>query len=256
MRQRYTKPSSWLIPAFVYAVVSFQPVCALAAPPDWPKPGMGDRVFSFLLFDQLEYRGGNGMETLNWNVEGWVGRDYHKFWIKTEGESELSEDSSGEAEVQLLYSRLVSPFWDLRAGVRYDQHYGEEPERSQTFLTLSAEGHTPYWIEAEPAFFVSDDGDVSIRFTGKYDLLLTQRLIAQTRLELDLAAQDMEQFDIGAGLNNIEWGLRLRFEIRREFAPYLGVSWLRRIGKTAALARRAGAAVDTLAFVAGVRVWF
>ena len=103
---------------------------------------------------------------------------------------------------------------------------------------------------------MSDDGDVSARFTGKHDLPLTQRLIAQTRFELNLAAQDVERFDIGAGLNNIELGLRLRFEIWREFAPYLGVFWLRNIGETAAVARRAREDVYTLAFIAGVCVSF
>ena len=256
MRQRCTSLYYRLILAFVYAAVLLQPIWALAEPQDWPKPMMGNRVFSFLLFEQLEYRGGDGTDTLNWNAEGWIGRDYHKLWLKTEGEYELSKDSGGEVEVQLLYSRLVSPFWDFQAGVRYDQRYGEEPELSQTFLTLGVEGDAPYGIEAEPALFVSDDGDVSARFTGKYDLSLTQRLIAQTRFELNLAAQDVERFDLGAGLNDIELGVRLRFEIWREFAPYLGVSWLRKIGETAALTRRSREDVDTLAFVAGVRVWF
>lgn len=256
MRHRHTGPYYRPILACVYTAVLLQPVWALADPQDWPKPMMGNRVFSFLLFDQLEYRGSDGTDTLNWNAEGWVGRDYHKLRLKTEGEYELSEEGGGEVEVQLLYSRLISPFWDLQAGVRYDQRYGEEPELSQTFLTFGVEGDAPYWIEAEPALFVSDDGEVSARFTGKYDLPLTQRLIAQTRFELNLAAQDVERFDIGGGLNTIELGLRLRFEIWREFAPYLGVSWLRKIGETSALTRRAREDVDTLAFVAGARVWF
>ena len=101
-----------------------------------------------------------------------------------------------------------------------------------------------------------EDGDVSARLTGTYDLLLTQRLIAQSRLELNVAAQEVEKFGVGAGVNDIELGLRLRYEIWREFAPYIGVSWLRQLGDTADIARREGEIVDDLALVVGVRVWF
>ena len=258
MRNRHPQGSLYWtrILWLVYVAILLQPVPAVAEQEDWPQLMMGRQVFSFLLFEQLEYRSNAGPDTLSWDAEGWIGGDYNKLWMKTEGERRLSEDHGGEIEVQLLYSRLLTPFWDVQAGVRYDQRYGAGPDLSQTFATLGLEGHAPYWVEAEPALFISDDGDVLARLTGAYDLPLTQRLIAQPRFELNLAAQGVERFGIGAGVNDIELGLRLRYEIWREFAPYIGISWLRQLGDTADIARREGDVVDNLAFVVGVRLWF
>jgi copper resistance protein B len=217
---------------------------------------MGQQVYSLLRFDQLEYRSNAGPDTFRWDTQGWIGGDYNKLWFKTEGDQELNSNSSGETEVQLLYSRLVSSFWDFQVGLRYDQLYGPSAAPWRLFSVLGFEGLAPYWFEVEPFLFISEEGDVSARLTGTYDVLLTQRLIAQPRFELNVAAQEVERFGVGEGVNDIELGLRLRYEIWREFAPYVGVSWLRRLGDTADITRREGGVVDNLAFVVGIRLWF
>lgn len=118
------------------------------------------------------------------------------------------------------------------------------------------EGLAPYWFELAPALFVSEHGDISARLAATYDVLLTQRLILQPRLDLNAALQDAPKFGVGSGLNNVEAGLRLRYEIRREFAPYVGVTWIRQLGQTADLSRAAGSPVDDLRFVLGLRLWW
>ncbi len=250
-----SKPN-WLLHSFVCLVSLLGLAPVLHAEEDWPRLRLGQHVYSLLLFDQLEYRSNEGPDTFTWDAQGWIGGDYNKLWFKTEGDQELNSDRGGEAEVQLLYSRLVSSFWDFQVGVRYDQLYGSGSDPWRLFTVLGFEGLAPYWFDVEPSLFISEDGDVSARLTGTYDLLLTQRLIAQPRFELNVAAQEVEKFGIGEGVNDIELGLRLRYEIWREFAPYVGVSWLRQLGDTADIARREGEVVDNLAFVVGVRLWF
>jgi copper resistance protein B len=221
-----------------------------------PEPIEDDPIIFFLLVDQLEYRVSEGPDTLHWDIQGRIGGDYHRLWIKTEGDQQVSKESGGEAEVQLLYSRLISPYFDLQAGVRHDQVYGSGPDRSRSFAVLGLQGLAPYWFEIDISLFVSEDGDLSARFTGEYDLPLTQRLVLQPRVETELAVQEVEAFDVGQGFNEIELGVRLRYEIRREFAPYVGLSWTRLIGETAGIARTKGEDTENLAVMVGVRMWF
>ena len=222
----------------------------------WAPPVEDRMKFNYVLIDRLEFSSGDAPDALTLDAEGWYGGDRNKFWWKAEGSKQLSGPSSGEAEVQALYSRLVAPFWDLQAGVRYDRTWGSGPDHDRSFLVLGFEGLAPYWFELEPAVFVSEDGDVSAQLTATYDVLLTQRLILQPRLDLNAAAQDVPEFGVGSGLNNVELGLRLRYEIRREFAPYIGLNWIRQIGDTADLARASGDPVDDLRFVLGLRLWW
>jgi copper resistance protein B len=223
---------------------------------DLPEPIEDNPIIFFLLFDQLEYRVNEGADSLHWDVEGRVGGDYHRLWIKTEGDQRVSEASEGEAEVQLLYSRLISPYFDFQAGIRHDQVYGSGADRSRSFAVLGIQGLALYWFETELSLFISEDGDVSARFTGEYDLPLTQRLVLQPRVETELAVQEVEAFDVGQGFNEVELGVRLRYEIRREFAPYVGLSWARLIGETAGIARTKGEDTENLAVMLGVRMWF
>lgn len=209
----------------------------------------------FLLFDQLEYRRDNGQDTFHWDIQGWIGGDYNKFWIKTEGDQQFSGKSKGEAEVQLLYSRLISPYFDFQAGIRHDEITGDD-HRSRSFGVLGIQGLGLHWFEVDLSLYVSQDGDVSARFTGEYDLLLTQRLVLQPRLETELAVQEVEAFGQGVGFNYVELGARLRYEIHRKFAPYVGVSWKRLLGETSHIAQRNGEETDSLALVIGVRLWF
>ncbi len=220
-------------------------------------PPVEDRMrFNYVLIDRLEFSSGDNPDALTLDAEGWYGGDKHKFWWKAEGEERLEGAGEGDIGVQALYSRMIAPFWNVQAGARYDRTWGPGADLDRAFLVLGLEGVAPYWFELEPSLYVSEEGDVSAEITGTYDVLLTQRLILQPRLDLGLAAQDVPEFGVGAGLNNVEFGLRLRYEIRREFAPYIGVSWVRQLGETADLVRAAGEDVSDLRFVAGIRAWW
>jgi len=224
-------------------------------PKDWPKP-VKNVLYPFVLFDQLEYRLNDGQDTMRWDLTGWYGGDYNKFWFKSEGEQETSGRAAGEIENQFLYSRLITPFWDAQVGVRYDASWGPDSNPSRTFAVIGLEGFAPYRFEVEPALFISEDGDVSAKFTASADLFLTQRLILQPRVDTELAVQEVSRFGVGEGFNNVELGLRLRYEFRHEFAPYIGVHWRRLLGETASFARNAGEDVSTFGVVFGVRLWF
>ncbi|MDP3332233.1 MAG: copper resistance protein B [Methylococcaceae bacterium] len=224
---------------------------------NWPQPVEDRQRFGFLLFDQLEYRMKDSADdTMRWDVVGWYGGDYNRLWLKTEGEWRTSGERGGEAQVQALYGRLIAPFWDFQVGLRYDQFSGAGFDRSRGFAVIGLQGLARYRFELEPALFISQDGDVSARLTASYEMLLTQRLILQPRLDFDAAVQSAENFGVGKGVNSLGLGLRLRYEIRREFAPYIGVQWQRLFGETADIARRGGGSADDLAVVFGVRLWF
>lgn len=222
-----------------------------------PMPPMKPPPNGFLRFDQLEYRAiDDAADAVRWDVQGWYGGDYNRLWVKTEGQQRTSGDDAGEGEVQLLYSRLVAPFWDFQLGVRHDRVWGPGPDDGRTFGAVGFQGLAPYWFEIEPTLFASEDGDVSARLTASTDILVMQRLILQPRIDLDAALQEVEEFGVGQGFNSIELGLRLRYEIEREFAPYVGVVWTRQLAETANLTRDAGADVEDLSLVFGVRIWF
>ena len=222
---------------------------------DWPSPINDNQIFWLLLVEQLEYRLNDGPDSLNWDAVAWVGGDYQRLWIKTEGEVEVA-DGAGEAELQLLYGRLIAPFWDFQAGLRYDQTFGPDGAPGRAFAVIGIQGLAPYQFEVEASLFVSHEGDVSARFGADYKLLLTQRLILQPDLEINVAAQQVEEFGVGSGLNDIELGLRLRYEVSRQFAPYVGISWTRKFGQTAEFAREEGESTDNLAIVGGIRLLF
>ena len=206
---------------------------------------------SMILFNLAEYQARQGADSYRWEGEGWFGGDIDRFVIKTEGEG-VVRGVLETAEVQALYSRAIDPWWNLQAGARHDVR----PEPQRTYAVLGIEGIAPYWFKASGAFFLSNKGDVLARLEGFYDQRITQRLVLQPRGEINLAAQDIAATGIGAGLSDIELGLRLRYEIRREFAPYVGVEWSGKIGDTARFARAAGEKPSAVNVVAGVRFWF
>ena len=211
-----------------------------------------EEIFSFFE-TEVEYRVKDGSNSVEWEAEGWVGGDYDRLWLKLEGEQPL-EGETEEAEFQVLYGRLITPFFDLLAGLRYDLYPSPTPDTGHAVLGL--QGLAPYWFEVDTALFLSERGDLTARFEAEYELLLTQRLALEPRLEINLAAQSVETLDVGAGISDIELGARLRYEIVREFAPFVGVTWERKLFKTADFARDEGEEVDELAFVAGIRFWF
>ncbi len=221
---------------------------------EWGEPIHDNQTFSLILIDQLEYRVNDNQNTFNWDIVSWVGSDYNKLWIKSEGDVSL-DDGNGEAELQLLYGKLIAPYWDFQVGLRYDQLYGDSGQ-GRGFAVIGIEGLAPYFFELDAALFVSHQGDISARFTAEYELLLSQKLILQPKLETNLAIQKVEEFGVGSGFNNLELGLRLRYEINRQIAPYIGVSWNKLFGETADLAEEDGESSDDVTFVGGVRLMF
>lgn len=210
----------------------------------------GGMRLSRTMIDRLEWRPAAGRDVYAWDAEFRYGGDLHRVVIRTEGEGRRGDLE--HAEVQALYARAIGPYFDLQAGVRQDL----QPRPRRTYATVGFEGLAPYWFDVEGALFLSDTGDLSARLEGSYDLRLTQRLILQPQAEIELAAQDTRSQDIGSGLSRAEAGVRLRYEIAREFAPYVGVSVERRFGRTADYARAAGEDVSNTRLVVGLRAWF
>lgn len=221
---------------------------------EWEHLVHGEENFWLILVDQLEYRVNTNNHTFNWDAKGWFGGDYERLWLKTEGDVEL-ETGHGEAETQLLYSKLIDPFWDLQVGVRYDQSYGDD-SRGRGFAVVGIEGIAPYFVHIDTALFVSHQGDVSFRFKTEYELLLSQKLILKPSLETNLAIQQVQDFGVGSGFNDLELGLRLRYEITRNFAPYIGINWTRLFGDTAKFAQEEGKSIDDVSGVLGLRFLF
>jgi copper resistance protein B len=209
-------------------------------------------IFAVFIGDRLEYQSGEGDDLLLWDVQAWIGEDFHKLWFKSEGVWLLNGEKVEEAEVELLYSRNIAAFWDLQMGIRHDF----EPDPDRTFAAFGIQGMAPYLFEIEATAYLSEDGDLSVVFEVEYDILLSQRLILQPRFETSLAVQEVEEYGVGQGINDIELGLRLRYEIRREFAPYVGISWSRKIGETENLAQAEGEDTNVTSFVAGLKFWF
>ena len=204
-----------------------------------------------VMFNLAEYRVQRGGDAYRWDGEGWFGGDIDRLVVKSEGEGAI-RGGVESAEVQALYSRAIGPWFNLQAGLRQDF----SPGPARTYATVGFEGLAPYWFEAEGALFLSDKGDLFGRLEGYYDQRLTQRLVLQPRIELNFAAQDVPANGVGSGLSDAELGLRLRYEIKREFAPYIGVSWERKFGDSARFARAAGDSVGATSLVIGVRAWF
>ena len=209
----------------------------------------GGMRFNQVFFNLAEAQVRGGRDGYRWDGEGWFGGDIHRAVVRTEGEGSGRVET---AEVQALYSRALDPYWNIQAGVRQD--LGSAAKRR--YAVVGVEGLAPYWFDVEGSVFLSDHGDVLARAEAWYDQRITQRLILQPRIELNLAAQDVPASRIGSGLSTAELGVRLRYEIAREFAPYAGISWERRIGESARLARAAGEDPGGLAAVIGVRAWF
>ena len=211
----------------------------------------GGGEFHQVMFNLAEYQFRNGRDGYRWDGEAWYGGDINRLFVKTEGEGTFRQGVDS-AEVQALYSRAVGPYFNLQAGIRQD--LGPSPKR--TYATVGFEGLAPGQFEFSGAAFLSNKGDLLGRLEGYYDEHVTQRLILQPRVELNFAAQDVPENRIGSGLSNAELGLRLRYEIRREFAPYIGVSWDRKAGDTARFARAVGEKPETTSIVVGIRTWF
>jgi copper resistance protein B len=184
-----------------------------------------------------------------WDFDGWVGSDYNKLWLKSEGEH--VEGDTHKAEFWGMYSRNISEFWDAQVGLRHDI----EP-RHTSYLVAGFNGLAPYFFETEAHLFVSDDGDVSARIRQENDLLITQRLVVQPYAEVNLFAQDVPELDTGAGLATGEIGIQTRYEITRKFAPYIDLRYERKFGETSSIARNEGERRADIIASVGVRLMF
>ncbi|GAA0337285.1 copper resistance protein B [Sphingomonas oligophenolica] len=211
----------------------------------------GGMTYHQLLFNLAEYQVRDGHDGYRWDGAFWIGGDINRLTLKSEGEGTFREGVES-AEIQALYSRAVGPYFNLQAGVRHDV----QPSPTRTYATIGFEGLAPYMFEVGGALFLSDKGDLLGRLEGYYDQRITQRIILQPRVELNLSAQDVPETRTGSGLSTAELGLRLRYEVTRQFAPYVGLSWDRKLGDTARYARLDGHDVAATSFVGGVRFWF
>lgn len=209
-----------------------------------------DAIFTYVLFDQLEWQAGDGVNGLSWDNKGWIGGDINRFWFRTEGEADGGD--LADAEAHALYGRAIARWWDLVAGVRQDIR----PGPARTWAAIGLQGLAPYWFEVEATAYVGESGRTHLRLESEYELLLTNRVVLQPLVELDLYGKSDPERGLGSGLSSMNAGLRLRYEVRREFAPYVGVTWNRKFFGTADLAKAEGEGTSSTRLALGVRVWF
>jgi copper resistance protein B len=204
----------------------------------------------YVLLDQLEWQAVDDGSGLNLDSKGWIGRDRDRIWFRAEGDSE--EGRVSEAQAHVLYGRQFSRWWDIVGGIRQDFR----PGPAQTWAAIGVQGLAPYWFEIEATAYVGASGRTHARFEVEYELLVTNRLIFQPLVEAEIFGKSDPERGIGAGVSTTDAGFRLRYEFRRELAPYVGVVWSNKWGKTADFAEAAGEATGGARLVTGVRLWF
>lgn len=209
-------------------------------------------IFTHILFDQLEGRTTGPDSQFRWDGQAWTGTDMNRLWLKSEGFAGNGKVSDGDVEA--LYDRPIPHmrYFDAQAGVREDLDSG--PRR--TWGAVGVEGLLPDFYEFEPTFYFRDGGNVAGRVTALYNLLITNRLVAQPEVEVNFYNKDDPARGLGSGLSNLDTGVRLRYEFIRKFAPYVGFAYSRNFGNTAVFSRQKGEAVSDPSFVFGVRVWY
>lgn len=212
--------------------------------------GTDDPLLYKVMIDKWEVRSTDGPDPQVLGADAWIGKDLNKFWFKTE--VDRVDGKTDEAEVQFLYSRAIAPFWDLQAGWRRDI----KPEPDRDYLALGFKGLAPYLFEVDAGVFIGESGQVGARLDTEYEYMFTQKLVLSPEIELNAYSKDDEAVGIGSGLSDMALGLRLRYEIRREFAPYIGVNWWKKFGQTADFARDEGEDTSDAQIVAGIRAWF
>mgnify|MGYP002781303672 CR=1 FL=1 len=256
MRIKYISHSSLAVGAKVFAMLAMTlvvfPAPSLAAEHSTHAHMAAEHGGGIFHMFRLEVDAGSttdGASVQHWDLDGWVGTDENKLWLKSEGE--LADNSLEGAEFWALYSRNISTFWDAQAGIRYDS----KPE-STAYLALGVNGLASYWFETEAHLFISQHGDVTARLRQENDLLLTQKLILQPYLEVNLSAQDVPEQEIGAGVTNGQIGVQTRYEITRKFAPYVDLHYGRKFGETSSIAEREGEEKDEWVGTVGLRIMF
>jgi copper resistance protein B len=208
------------------------------------------KIYSFILFDQFDWQSGDGPGTLNWDNIGWVGGDVNRLWFRTEGEA--GQGRVHKAEAHLLYGRAFSRWWDFVAGVRQDVR----PGPARTWAAAGIQGLAPYFFEVEVTAYAGTSGRTQVRLEAEYEVLITNRMVLQPHTEIDFFGKSDPQRGIGSGLSTAEAGLRLRYEIRREFAPYAGIVWKQQFGRTADFSRANAEETRATRLTFGIRFWF
>ncbi len=212
---------------------------------------MEDDPTLFAIFaDQFEWRVAEDDDLLVWDAQGWIGKDLNKFWWKTDGEMEGG--NVDDAELQFLFSHSIAAYWEVQAGWRTDV----EPNPHRDWAVIGIQGLAPYFFEVDAALFIGSSGRMAARLEAQYEILFTQQLILTPELEINAYSEDDPALRIGSGLADTELGLRLRYEIRREFAPYIGINWEKKFGSTANYARDDGLSTSDFQLVVGLRAWF
>jgi len=243
-------PSATAFSGPIHAADAIFGAQAMAPARDTVRREHGAITSGTILIDQFEAVIGKGQNGYAWNAQAWYGGDIDRLWLKTEGEGRFGE-SPETAEIQALWSRAINPWFNLQAGVRHDFR----PVPHRTYATLGLQGLAPYWFEVDSALFLSNKGDLTARLELEYDQRLTQKLIVQPEVELNLAAQNVPELGIGSGLSTAELGLRLRYHFVPEFAPYVGVKYERAFGDTADFRRVQGDKTSGWNFLIGIRSW-
>jgi len=209
-----------------------------------------DPLLAMLMVEKAEFRKTSGHDHFAWEADAWVGYDINKAWFKTDGET--SEDRTEEAELQVLYSRALTTNWDFQAGWR-----GEfRPKPDRNWLAAGFRGLAPYYFDVDVQAFIGDQGRTAARIDAEYDIVFTQRLFLAPEIEVDWYGEDDPERLVGSGLSTVELSMRLRYEIRREIAPYVGVNWWGKLGDTRDLAQAAGNETSDLELVVGLSLWF
>ena len=225
----------------------------IALPTSFPAAAaeLDDEIHTLVLIDRLEFREQDGNDVVFWDGFARAGTDENKVAVRAEGEYVPDRNTVADAEFWFLYQRLISDFFDAQIGVRHDV----KPNPSRTYGVLGVSGLAPQWFEVEANAFIRRR-NVLARLEAEYDLLITQRLVLQPRVEANFSTSDDSRIGVGSGISNVDAGLRLRYEVTREFAPYVGINWERKLGNTQDLARDEGEDTDILAVVAGFRIFF
>ena len=223
---------------------------------DWPSPVSDSETYGYLLLERLEYNPNATSGAIQWDLAGWRGGDYDRFWFKSEGLQSGSLNGGGIGDIQALFGRLIAPFFDFQIGLNYEQAWGLNRSASRFQGVLGLQGISPYSFELEPILFVSQSGNISVRVTASRDVILTQRAIVQFRLETQAAIQRVPDFGVEPGFNDLALGIRLRYEFRREVAPYVGVNWNAPLNQNSVFSSNSGPDISGLALVAGIRAWY
>jgi copper resistance protein B len=209
-----------------------------------------DPILTSLMLDKLEWRDTEYSQQTVLDAQAWIGKDLNKFWLKTEIEKAHSEIE--HAEIQALYSHAITPFWDIQMGLRQDL----KPTPRRTWGVLGIQGLAPYFFDVDAALFIGEAGRTAARISAEYDLRFTQRLILSPEVDINLYGQNDQEAGTGSGLSDINAGLRLRYEIFREFAPYIGVNWSKKFDKSADFARHKNETIKDTQWVIGLHAWF